>query len=159
LTAPTFLGAYGGTLDSGATVASVTFSQFDYESTPTSLTPGAVGTLLSGATATIGPFSTSTSVGDAGGMATFANGATGSPKSFDLGIDVVVTHTGAQSTQFTAKLNPVPIPGAAILFGSALFGTVFVGRRKKVTGKGLKPSRDRGESGGFSPPFYPALSS
>jgi len=123
--APAFIGAFSSTLTPGAT-ADVTFSQYAAGDAPTgtAIEQATVGTIdqIAGA-----------------GTTTLLNGDPGNTT--DFGIEVVLTHPAHNDTEtytsnFSATLQPVPIPGAAILFGSALFGTVFVGRRKKVPGKG-----------------------
>lgn len=56
-----------------------------------------------------------------------------SANAFDLRIDVAITQQNKGAyTQFTANITPttVPIPAAAVLFGSGLLGMIGIGRRK-----------------------------
>lgn len=94
---------------------------------------------LGTANATIGGTSLGSSIvsaiiGPLAGLDSSASNAFLSPTGpgVDLGINVVLTHRKAGDTGFTAVVTPtpVPIPAAAVLFGSALLGMVGIGRRK-----------------------------
>lgn len=117
---PAFEGAIGGTTTGNVTV---TYSQY--------LAGGATGVLGGGHTgapiswASDGPYGP---VAFSGSKVFAHAGGPNSP--FDLGIDVTIRHAGAGQTSFNALIQPVPIPAAALLFGSALLGMVGIGRHK-----------------------------
>ena len=112
------LGTYGGT---GQSTVAVTFNQYASGTTPTgpgtASAPSATNSI--GVTGLTGFYSGSEILTNSIG-----------PAAFDIGIDFAISGASGVS-QITAQLQPVPVPAAALLFGSALIGTFMVGRRRK----------------------------
>ena len=52
---------------------------------------------------------------------------------YRMGVDAIIHHDdGTKVTSFDTTIQPVPIPAAAWLFGSALAGIITIGRRRKT---------------------------
>ena len=121
---PAFQGAIGGTTGGNVTV---TYSQYQAGGAMGVLGGGHTGAPISGVSD--GPF------GPVAFSGTKVFPHAGNPTHpFDLGIDVTIRHTGPAATSFNALIQPVPIPAAALLFGSALLGMVGFGRRGGAPG-------------------------
>lgn len=122
----------GGTTE--GSVPTATFSQYALGATSGGSAPP---TLPPGGSLVLGPFpdTGNTAFEGEGSLADALAGASG----FDLGIDVHIRHPGPgyHTTSFDALLAPdpdmggvtVPLPPAALLFGSAILGAIGAVRR------------------------------
>lgn len=124
-----FNATYSFALDVGSsdTISVVTSSS---ASTITSLTLSLFqgASLLLSQTFTPADFTTGSAAYAGGVLETLANLA---PGSYSLGVSGTTIAGGAYSG--TVSISPVPIPAAALLFGSGLLGLGVVGRRRKTT--------------------------